>query len=117
MDDPARTRDRTAPDDRRLHELPPYLVAGNRYGSYGFGAGLTGLLLTLAPFGHTLAWPFLVVAVVLGATGFVHYAQDTATNRDTAVVDLAMGWVGLVVLIAELSVELGVPPTAYGYGP
>ena len=42
MDDPAETRS-AAPLHPGLRELPPYLVAGNRFGSYGFGAGLSGL--------------------------------------------------------------------------
>ena len=49
MDDPIDTRSPTEPVAPGLRELPPYLVAGNRFGSYGFGAGLSGLLLTLAP--------------------------------------------------------------------
>jgi uncharacterized membrane protein YfcA len=98
-----------------LTELQPYLVAGNRFGSYGFGAGLTGLLLAIAPVGHTLAAVLLVAAVVLSATGFIRYAQDGATNRDTAVVGLAMGWTGLVVLLMRLAVALDIPPEAFTY--
>jgi hypothetical protein len=117
VDDPAHTRDRTPPAEPALHELPPYLVAGNRFGSYGFGAGLSGLLLTLAPFGHTLAWLLVLAAIGLGATGFVRYALGGATNRDASVVGLAMGMVGLAVLMAELSATLNVPPEYYFYGP
>ena len=116
MDDPARTRDRTT-NPSELRELPPYLVTGNRFGSYGFGAGLTGIVLVAAPFGHALAWVLVVVAVVLGGTGFVRYAQAGATNRDTAVVGLALGWLGLVILTAEASVALNLPVEAYYYGP
>jgi hypothetical protein len=59
----------------RYDELPPFLVAGNRFGSYGFGAGLSGLLLALAPFGHAVAWILVAAAIVLGATGYVRYAR------------------------------------------
>jgi len=55
VDDPTDTRS-AAPLPPGLRELPPYLVAGNRFGSYGFGAGLSGLLLAIAPVGHTVAW-------------------------------------------------------------
>ena len=55
MDDPTDTRSAALPHPG-LRELPPYLVAGNRFGSYGFGAGLSGLLLAIAPVGHTVAW-------------------------------------------------------------
>ena len=115
MDDPADTRDRTASAGTGLRELPPYLVAGNRFGSYGFGAGLTGLLLSLAPFGHALAWPLVLAAIALGFTGFTRYAQDGATNRDTSVVGLVMGWIGLFVLLAEASMTLNVPPEYWTY--
>lgn len=115
MNDPADTRSPAAPADPVLRELPPYLVAGNRFGSYGFGAGLSGLLLAITPFGHTLAWILVVAAVGLGLTGFVRYAQDGATNRDTAVVGLAMGWIGLVVLMMQLAVALDIPPEAFSY--
>ncbi len=47
-------------------------MAGNRFGSYGFGAGLSGLLLALAPFGHAVAWILVLAAVVLGADLFVN---------------------------------------------
>ena len=88
MNDPADIDARHAPVDPRLlyDELPPFLVTGNRFGSYGFGAGLTGLQLTLAPFAHAVAWILVVTAVVLGATGYIRYAQGRATNRDASVV-------------------------------
>ena len=116
MDDPTPTRSGAGLAEPGLWTLPPYLVAGNRFGSYGFGAGLSGLLLVLAPFGHVIAWILVVAAVVLGATGFVRYAQGGATNRDTSVVGLAMGLTGLLVLLVETSVALNVPPEAYSYG-
>jgi uncharacterized membrane protein YfcA len=114
VDDPTDTRP-AAPAHAPLRELPPYLVAGNRFGSYGFGAGLSGLLLAIAPFGHLLAAVLLVAAVVLGVTGLIRYAQDGATNRDTAAVGLAMGWIGLVVLMMRLAIALHLPPEAFGY--
>jgi hypothetical protein len=114
VDDPTDTRSAT-PRHAELRELPPYLVTGNRFGSYAFGAGLTGLLLAVAPFGHILAAVLVVVAMALGLTGFVRYAQGGATNRDTAVVGLAMGWIGLVVLMTRLTVALELPPEAFTY--
>ena len=115
MEDPIDTRSPTEPVAPGLRELPPYLVAGNRFGSYGFGAGLSGLLLTLVPFGHAVAWFLVLAAVVLGAVGFLRYAQDGATNRDTSVVGLAMGWIGLTILLAHLAASLNLPPEAYFY--
>ncbi len=113
MDDPAHTRDRTAPAHPGPRTLPPHLAAGNRFGSYGFGAGLSGLLLALAPFGHLLAGVLVGAAVVLGLTGAVRYARGGATNRDASLVGLATGWVGLLVLVTRASIALGVPPGAY----
>ena len=63
---PHRNPFRRRPLHPGLRELPPYLVAGNRFGSYGFGAGLSGLLLAIAPFGHPVAWFLAAAAVVLG---------------------------------------------------
>jgi hypothetical protein len=114
VDDPADTRDR-ASADAGLRELPPYLVTGNRFGSYGFGAGLTGLLLSLAPFGHALAWPLVLAAAVLGFTGFARYAEGGATNRDTSVVGFAMGWIGLFILLVEAAMTINVPPEYWTY--
>ena len=116
MDDPTPTRDRTGPAEPGLRTLPPYLVAGNRFGSCAFGAGLSGLLLTLAPFGHLIAWLLAPVAVGLGLTGFARHAQDGATNRDTSVVGLVLGWTALLVLLVETSIALKVPLEAYSYG-
>jgi hypothetical protein len=115
VDDPTRARAGLAEPD--LRTLPPYLVAGNRFGSYGFGAGLSGLLLALAPFGHVLAWFLMVAAVVLGLVGFVRYAEDGATNRDTSVVGLVLGWTGLLILLVESSIALNMPLEAYSYAP
>ena len=112
MDDPTDTRT-PAPPDAGPRALPPYLVAGNRYGSYGFGAGLTGLLLAIGPVGHTLAAVLVVAAVGLGLTGLVRYAQDGATNRDTAAVALAMGWIGVVVLMMRWAAALNLPPETF----
>lgn len=114
MDDP--TRDRTEPAGPDLRTLPPYLVTGNRFGSSAFGAGLSGLLLALAPFGHLIAWLLAPVAVGLGLTGFARYAQGGATNRDASLVGLVMGWITLLVLLVETSIALNVPPAAYSYG-
>ena len=47
------------------------------------------------------------------STGFIRYAQDGATNRDTALVGLAMGWIGLVVLLMRLAAALNLPPEAF----
>jgi hypothetical protein len=117
VDDPTPSRARAGLAEPGLRTLPPYLVAGNRFGSYGFGAGLSGLLLALTPLGEVLAWFLLVAAVVLGLIGFVRYAQDGATNRDTSVVGLAMGWIGLLILLVEASIALNVPLEAYSYAP
>jgi hypothetical protein len=97
-----------------LHELPPYLVAGNRFGSYGFGAGLSGLLLAIAPIGHAVAWVLVVPALVLGIRGLVRYVEGTATNRDTSAVGLIMGFVAFLVLSVETSVALNVALDYYG---
>jgi hypothetical protein len=112
VDDPADTRS-AALLHPGLRELPPYLIAGNRFGSYGFGAGLSGLLLAIGPVGHTVAWFLAAAAVVLGLTGFIRYAQDSATNRDTALVGLATGWIALVVLLMRLAAALNLPPEAF----
>ena len=116
MDDPTPTRSRGGLTEPAPGTLPPFLVAGNRFGSYGFGAGLSGLLLALAPFGHLIAWLLAPVAVGLGLTGFARYAQDGATNRDTSVVGLVLGWIALLVLLVETSIALKVPLEAYSYG-
>lgn len=113
MDDP--TRNPTGLIEPGPRTLPPYLLAGNRFGSYGVGTGLGGLLLALAPFGHAPAWFLTATAVVLGVTGFVRYAQDGATNRDTALVGLAMGWIGLLILSAKACIALNVPLQMYSY--
>ena len=60
-----------------------------------------------------MAWFLAAAAVVLGLTGFIRYAQDNATNRDTALVGLATGWIGLVVLMMRLAAALNLPPEAF----
>ncbi len=53
--------------------------------------------------------------MVLGIVGFTRYAQDGATNRDTSVVGIAMGWFGLTILLVHLAASLNLPPEAYIY--
>ena len=100
-------------DPERPESLPPHLVAGNRFGSAAFGLGLSGLLLSLVSFAQILAWPLALTAVPLGVTGFAKYATGAATNRDTSVVGLTLGWVATLVLLAQASAALGVPLSAY----
>ena len=92
-------------------------MAGNRFGSYAFGAGLSGLLLALAPVGHLLAWVLVVAAVLLGVVGFARYTRGGATNRDTSVVAQALGWIGVAVLSVETQIALNVPVQAYFWLP
>ena len=49
---------------------------------------------------------------MLGVTGFARYTRGGATNRDTAVVGQALGWIGLVILVAEAPIVLTVPVEA-----
>ena len=106
MDEPDDIRAALDPERRAL---PPYLVAGNRFGSYAIGAGLSGLLLALAPVGHPLAWVLVVAAVLLGVAGFARYTRGGATNRDASVVGQALGWVGVAVLSVDAQIALNVP--------
>jgi hypothetical protein len=115
VDDPTPTRHRAGLAEPGLRTLPPYLVAGNRFGSYGFGAGLSGLLLALAPSGHVVAWFLLAAAVLLGMIGVARYVQGGATNRDACAVGLATAWTGLLILLVEASIALNVPLEAYSY--
>jgi hypothetical protein len=113
VNDSAGPGDIRHPPAPAVEPLPPYLVAGNRFGSAAFGLGLSGFLLSLVSFAQVVAWPLAVTAVPLGVTGFAKYANGGATNRDTSVVGLALGWVATLVLLARLSVALGVPLSAY----
>ena len=57
----------------------------------------------------------VVAAVVLGSTGFIRYAHDGATDRDTAVTGFLIGPTGLVVLLMRPAVGLNLPPAAFSY--
>ena len=60
-----------------------------------------------------MAWFLAARRWCWALTGFIRYAQDGATNRDTALVGLATGWIGLVVLLMRLAVALNLPPEAF----
>ena len=90
---------------------------GDRFGSYGFGAGLTGLLLALTPVGAVLAAALLVAGVVLGLTGCVRYAHGAAPPRDAAGGGRGTGAPGLVVLFVEAAVALTLPVSPYYWMP
>jgi hypothetical protein len=91
------------------HQLPPYLVAGNRFASTGLVCALVGLALALVDGWPAVAWSSGVAGVVLAAVGFVKYCRGSATNRDSAASAGAIAWVALVILLTRVSVALGIP--------
>jgi hypothetical protein len=93
--------------------LPPQLVAGNRFGSVGFGFGLTGLLCSLIAFLDVFGLLLSLAGVLLSGVGYVKYCQGGATNRDTSVVGALVAWSGLVILVAKFSTELQVTVWPY----
>jgi len=90
-------------------QLPPYLVAGNRFASAGLICGLLGLLCSLVSFLRALGWMSAVLGVLLSSIGFIKYCRGGATNRNEAVVGGLLAWIGLVILLTRLSVELQIP--------
>lgn len=103
-------------DDRLgsgTHHLPPYLVAGNRFGTAGLVLGMTGFLLSLMTFLQPFAWLAAVAGTLLAGIGFVKYCRQEATNPDAAIVGALSGCIGLVILLTKAAVVLQVPLTPY----
>jgi hypothetical protein len=85
----------------------------NGLGTAGFVLGLVGLLLSFIPFIGVVAWPLVIVGLVLSVVGIVRASSGKATNRGLAIAGAILSVIGLVVCIAYAMFAAAVVTTVH----
>jgi heme/copper-type cytochrome/quinol oxidase subunit 2 len=75
----------------------------NGLGTAGFVLGLVGLLFSFIPFVGVVAWPLVIVGLVLSIIGIVRASSGKATNRGLAITGAILSVIGLVICIVYAS--------------
>lgn len=75
------------------------LAPKNGLGITGFVLGLIGLIFSFMPVIGFVAWPFVIVGIVLTAIGLGRIRNRTATNKGLTVAGLVLSVIGLTVCI------------------
>ncbi|MEV6912309.1 DUF4190 domain-containing protein [Amycolatopsis sp. NPDC051071] len=68
-------------------------------GTAGFVLGLVGLLFSPIPFVGVIAWPLVIVGLILAAIGFSRARSGVATNKGLALAGVVLSALGLIVCI------------------
>ncbi|MFE6610972.1 DUF4190 domain-containing protein [Amycolatopsis sp. NPDC057786] len=68
-------------------------------GTAGFVLGLVGLLFSPIPFVGVIAWPLVIVGLILAGIGFSRAKSGVATNKGLALTGIILSAVGLVICI------------------
>ncbi len=87
--------------------LPP--AARNGLGSAGMVLGIVGLVFAFIPLVGVVAWPMVIVGLVLGILGLLRANRGEATNRGAAITGIACSAVGLIVCVAWVTVLAAAP--------
>lgn len=78
---------------------PPQQPRQNGLGTAGFVLGLVGLLFSFIPVIGIIAWPLVIIGLVLSIVGFLRTRSGRADNKGLAIAGIALSVVGLVVCI------------------
>lgn len=71
----------------------------NGMGTAGFVCGLIGLVFSIIPLIGIVAWPLVIIGIVLSAVGMSHANRGRATNKGLATAGLVVSVIGLVICI------------------
>jgi hypothetical protein len=71
----------------------------NGLGTAGFVLGLLGLVFSPIPFVGVVAWPLVVLGLILSAAGLARVRAGKATNKGLSVAGIVVSVLGLVVSI------------------
>ncbi|MBE1463655.1 DUF4190 domain-containing protein [Kibdelosporangium phytohabitans] len=75
----------------------------NGLGVAGFVLGIVGLVFSFIPIIGVIAWPLVIIGVVLSGVGISKAKKGEANNLGLAVAGLVTSVVGLVLCIAWVS--------------
>lgn len=84
-----------------MTQYPPsqYAPPQNGLGTAGFVLGLVGLVFSVVPIVGVIAWPLVVLGLVLSGIGLARARAGRATNKGIAVAGLVCSALGLVACI------------------
>jgi len=71
----------------------------NGLGTAGFVLGLIGLVFAFIPVVGVVAWPLVIIGLVLSAVGFARARKGVATNKGMSIAGIACSAIGLVICI------------------
>ncbi|WP_051771624.1 MmpS family transport accessory protein [Saccharothrix sp. NRRL B-16314] len=71
----------------------------NGLGTAGFVLGLLGLLFSFIPIIGVIAWPLVILGLILGLVGLSKANKGQANNKGLAIAGITLSAVGLVVSI------------------
>ena len=78
---------------------PPAAPPRNGLGIAGFVLGLLGLVFSPIPFVGVVAWPLVVLGLILSVVGLVRVRAGKATNKGLSIAGIVLSALGLVVSI------------------
>jgi hypothetical protein len=81
-------------------QLPPSPPPRNGLGTAGLVLGIIGLVFAFIPIVGVIAWPLVIIGLVLGVLGVVRANRGRATNRGVAIGGVACSALGLVICFA-----------------
>jgi hypothetical protein len=76
----------------------------NGLGTAGFVLGLVGLLFSFIPIIGIVAWPLVIVGLVLSIIGIARASSGKATNKGLAIAGAVLSVIGLVICILYAAV-------------
>ncbi|WP_433287806.1 DUF4352 domain-containing protein [Pseudonocardia sp. CA-142604] len=82
---------------------PPAPAPQNGLGTAGFVVGLLGLLFSFIPVIGIIAWPMVLLGLVLAGVGISRARQGRATNKGLAIAGIVCSAVGLLICIVYAS--------------
>ncbi|SDP18000.1 hypothetical protein SAMN04487905_102285 [Actinopolyspora xinjiangensis] len=80
----------------------------NGLGTAALVLGIVGVLLSLIPGIGIIAWPVVIVGIILGILGIRKVSQGRATNKKSAIVGTVLSGVGLVICVLWVVFTLSV---------
>lgn len=83
-----------APPQAPLPQQP-----SNGLGTAGFIVGLIGLVFSFIPIIGVIAWPLVIIGLVLSIIGLVRVRQHKATNKGLSIAGISVSGAGLLICI------------------
>jgi uncharacterized iron-regulated membrane protein len=81
-------------------QVPPSPPPRNGLGTAGLVLGIVGLVFAFIPIVGVIAWPLVIIGLILGVLGVLRANRGQATNRGGAIAGVACSALGLVICFA-----------------